>query len=494
MRAGLAAAARGRLSGAAGAEMSVAIVWFRRDLRMHDHPALSTAAREYEVVVPVFVVDPKLIAGRYESPSRVRFMFDCLVDLDVALRQRGSELVLLRGTPERELPKLAREAGADAVLWSSDVSPYALARDRRVREALRDAGVNPRQQAGNYVTDIGRLRTGADRPYQVFSPFHRAWDAAPRREAHGAPRKLRPLPATLGGGRLPDALDRVAQSGRATAQPIVAAGETAGRKAFSRWLSAGIDAYAERHDALAREHGTAELSPYLRWGCLSPVELERRALRHGGAGAEAWVRQLCWRDFYAHVLLHWPQNVKFEFQASLRGLEWEQDAERLAAWREGMTGYPIVDAAMRQLSRTGWMHNRARLIVGSFLTKDLQLDWREGELWFARLLLDGEPAQNNGNWQWIASVGTDPAPVARRLYNPTSQANRHDPDGEYVRRWVPELRDVPLSKLHEPWRMSASEQRQAGCVIGRDYPAPIVEHAHERARALERYAQARAPN
>jgi deoxyribodipyrimidine photo-lyase len=202
------------------------------------------------------------------------------------------------------------------------------------------------------------------------------------------------------------------------------------------------------------------------------------------------VRQLCWREFYAHVLLMWPSNARQEFQERYRDLEWADDPELLAAWQRGETGFPIVDAGMRQLAATGWMHNRARLAVGSFLTKDLHLDWREGEAWFERLLLDGEPAQNNGNWQWIASVGTDPAPFFRRMYNPTLQGQRFDPTGEYVRRWVPQLRDVPDERLFEPWKLSEAQQREAGVRLGGDYPEPVVDHKTERERAIEMYRRA----
>src|SRR5581483_5792008 len=299
----------------------------------------------------------------------------------------------------------------------------------------------------------------------------------------------------LAAGSIPVGLGALGlKAERRAGDPFRVAGETAARIAASTWLADALERYADGNDQVA-EPGTSGLSPYLRWGCLSALELEQRARQAGGRGAEAWIRQLCWRDFYAHVLLHWPGNASEEFQTRLRGLEWDEDPERLDAWQQGLTGYPIVDAGMRQLERTGWMHNRSRLIVGSFLTKDLHLDWRAGERWFARLLLDGEPAQNNGNWQWIASVGTDPAPVNRRLYNPTLQATRFDPDGSYIRRWIPELQDVPTERLFEPWQMTESEQREASCRIGRDYPPPIVDHAVERRRALERYvAAARKPD
>ncbi len=469
--------------------MRSAIVWFRRDLRIHDHPALWTAAHEYDRIVPLFVLDPALLRGRFASAPRTRFMLGCLRALDAELRARGSGLVVREGAPARVLVGLGSETRAEAVLWTSDVSPYARARDERVTAALRGAGIQARPHGGAYIVDISRLRTQQDSPYTVFSPFSHAWREAVRRSGQGAPRSLPPLPGHVVRGRLPS-VDGLGVPGLdSVAEPIAEPGEKAAREAARRWIAGPIEHYAERQEGLGRR-GTSQLSPYLRWGCLSPLELEERARAKGGAGASAWIRQLCWRDFYAHVLLHWPDNIRRAFQPRFRELEWDDAPDRLEAWRHGQTGYPLVDAAMRQLARTGWMHNRARLVVGSFLTKDLHLDWRAGERWFEALLLDGEPAQNNGNWQWIASVGTDPAPPYRRMYNPTLQGRRFDPDGGYVRRWVPEVEGVADTRLLEPWRMTSAEQRAAGCVIGRDYPAPIVDHALERRRALERYGSA----
>jgi deoxyribodipyrimidine photo-lyase len=230
----------------------------------------------------------------------------------------------------------------------------------------------------------------------------------------------------------------------------------------------------------------SRLSPYLHFGCISPREVEHRLGR--GDSEQAFRRQLCWRDFYAHVLGHFPGNAREEHQEKYRGtLSWVDSDERFDAWREGRTGYPVVDAAMRQLLREGWMHNRARLIVGSFLTKDLGIDWRRGERWFMRLLLDGDEASNNGNWQWIASVGVDPQPPSRRMFNPARQQERFDRDGAYVREYVPELRTVPNEYLREPWTMPTEVRERVGCRIGRDYPEPIVDHADARREALERY-------
>jgi deoxyribodipyrimidine photo-lyase len=448
---------------------STALVWFRRDLRVHDHPALTAAHRECDRVVPVFVLDPRLLEGRFPSPNRAWFLHGCLADLRAALRERGADLVLRTGRPEDALPELAAEAGASAAYFASDVSPFATARDRRVEAALARAGVDVRRQPGHFVADVGALK-----PYSVFTPFHRAWERLPRREVHGAPRALA-LPDGLATGQLPAAPEPEARD------PLPP-GERAARDRATHWLADGLDRYQERHDRLAG--GTSQLSPYLHFGCLSPRELEQRARERGGA---AFVRQLAWRDFYAHVLLNNPQNARRAHKAEYDRLEWDHDEDLLGAWREGRTGYPVVDAAMRQLLAIGWMHNRGRLIVGSFLTKDLHLDWRHGEAHFMRHLLCGDEASNNGNWQWIASVGVDPAPYFRRMYNPMTQQRRHDPDGAYVRRWVPELREVPYERLAEPWTMSGEEQRAARCVIGADYPAPIVDHKRERGRAMERY-------
>jgi deoxyribodipyrimidine photo-lyase len=436
------------------------IVWFRRDLRVHDHPALTAAVRAAERVVPAFVLDDRLLDGRFPSAARAWFLLESLRELREALRARGGDLVIRHGAPERELPALARETGARAVRFAADVSPFATARDRRVEEALRAGGVEVVRHPGTFVADVAEPK-----PYSVFTPFWRVWRELPRREVHGAPRRIT-VPPKLRAGEIPHAdcpLD----------DPIGLPGEKAARARMHAFVRDGLERYADRHDRLAG--GTSELSPYLHFGCVSARELEQEA-----GASEAFVRQLCWRDFYAHVLLHNPGNAHRAHQPRMDALEWEDDDEALAAWQQGRTGFPVVDAAMRQLLAQGWMHNRGRLIAGSFLTKDLHVDWRRGEAHFMRRLLCGDEAQNNGNWQWVSSVGVDPAPYFRRLYNPVLQQQRHDRDGEYVRRWVPELRDVPLEHLAEPWKTG----------LAPEYPAPIVDHAQERRRAIARYRAA----
>ncbi len=458
-----------------------ALVWFRRDLRVFDHPSLAAALREHDTIVPVFVLDARLIHGRFPSPGRTQFLLATLEELRAALRDRGGDLIIRHGTPEVELVSVAREAGAHEVFFASDVSPFAMSRDSRVEDSLRDAGITPRRTPGNFVADVGKPRTADGRPFSVFSPFWRKWRELPRRDVEAPPDAIS-IPPGLDPGAVP-AVEELGLTPELT-DPMPP-GERAARERMESFLAGGLDSYVKRRGLLSG--GTSELSPYIHFGCLSARELEARVLAHGGEGAGAFVRQLAWRDFYAHVLLTHPGNARGAFKPQFDALEWSEDAEHLAAWRDGRTGFPVVDAGMRQLAARGWMHNRARLIVASFLTKDLHIDYRVGEAHFMRLLLCGDEAQNNGNWQWISSVGVDPQPFYRRIYNPVLQQQRHDPDGEYVRRWVPELRDVPLERLAEPWTMSPDEQREANCVIGRDYPAPIVDHRAERALTLDRY-------
>ena len=457
-----------------------ALLWLTRDLRVHDHPALRAALERCERVVPVFCFDDRLLHGRHASGPRTQFLLECLADLDERL---GGMLVFRLGAPEHELPGLARAAGATELHFTADSGPFARRRIDLVRGAVAEAGAECFAHPGLHaVDDLDRLRTRAGKPYTVFSPFHRTWLEAARRELRGRPRTIRPLPSGVRKGRLPSLADLGL---RQEVEEPLPGGETAGRARLSRFLRSAVHDYADNHDALGSDK-TSRLSPYLHFGCLSAREVEERLPR--GQGPDAFRRQLCWRDFYHHVLLHHPRNARSEFQERYRhSIRWSHAERRFEAWCDGRTGYPLVDAGMRQLRREGWMHNRARLVVGSFLTKDLGVDWRWGERWFMRLLIDGDEANNNGNWQWIASVGVDPQPAFRRIYNPARHQARFDPRGEYVRRYVPELARVPDEHLAEPWTMSRDAQQACRCVIGRDYPKPIVDHAEARRQALERY-------
>jgi deoxyribodipyrimidine photo-lyase len=460
----------------------IALVWLRRDLRVHDHPALRAALDSADTVVPVFCFDDGLLGGRHASGPRTQFLLECLADLDGSLRDRGSRLVMRRGPPQRELPALAAQIGAGAVHLCADVGPFARRRQREVRDALA-GDIEFHVHPGLFAVDrLDAIRTQDGDAYTVFTPFHRNWAAQPRREVIGAPRRLPSLPSPLAAGTLPTLGELGLQQECEDPAP---GGESAGRERLRRFLARGVHGYHDGRDQLAGNE-VSRLSPYLHFGCLSPREVEH--VLPDGEGAAAYRRQLCWRDFYAHVIGHYPANARSEFQARYRGsIRWSRAERRFEAWCDGRTGYPAVDAGMRQLRREGWMHNRARLLVGSFLTKDLGIDWRWGERWFMRLLLDGDEASNNGNWQWIASVGVDPQPAFRRIFNPGRQQERFDPGGDYVRRYVPELAEVPDAYLTEPWTMPAEVQEEAGCRIGRDYPAPIVDHVQARREALDRY-------
>ena len=327
-----------------------ALLWFRSDLRLHDHPALTAGAREYERLLPVFVLDDRLLRGRFSSSARTWFMLQCLAELEHDLRARGSALAIRHGDPASELPALARQIGADAVLWTSDVGPFARARDRAVTDALREAGVQARPHGGGYIVDPSRPRTKQGDPFRVFSPFFKHWLGLQRRDVLAVPHGLPAPPPRVRTGSVPSDLGRLGlRAGGVVDEPIAAPGERAARKALTSWLREPIGHYADRQNGMARL-GTSQLSPYLRWGCLSPRECEARAREHGGPGSGAWVRQLCWREFYAHVLLMWPDNLHQEFQERYRSLEWDDPEPHLSAWQRGETGYPAVDAGMRQLA------------------------------------------------------------------------------------------------------------------------------------------------
>ncbi len=465
--------------------MTTAVVWYRRDLRVHDLPALAEAVRAHDRVLPLFVFDPVLLGGRFRSAGRTAWMLDALHALDDELRSRGGRLAVRTGPPERVLPEVVREIGAGVVHCSEETTGFARQRDERVDEALGDVPLV--RHPGIYIAELSQVLTKDARPYTVFSPFLKTWKRQERRALAQPPPAIE-LPARAKVGRMPslqalgfdetpDLLDRPPAS------------EAEALKAARRWVRSEMRGYGEGRNILADE--TSRLSVHLRFGTLSPLWLEQRVLAAGGEGSGRFRFELAWRDFYGAVMLHHPEAATTEFQARYRGtLAWHDDPDALAAWKQGETGYPVVDAAMRQLRVTGWMHNRARMIVASFLTKDLHLDWRLGEAHFMEHLLDGDVGSNNGGWQWVASTGTDPAPYFQRLFNPTLQQQRFDPDGRYVRRWIPELSDVPLEKLAEPWTMSDDEQEQAGCIVGQDYPGPIVDHAVERRVAMERYRAA----
>ena len=465
--------------------MTVSVVWFRRDLRVADHPAL-TAAIERGEVAPVFCLDDRLIHGRFASGPRTQFMLECLSELRESLERIGLTLHVVRGRPEQEIPKFVQAVGATELHFSRDLTPYARDRGELVRSALEGKEVELIAHDGTDTVDVRPIATQKGKPYTVFTPFFRNWVQVPRREVLPVPKKA----AQPAGVPKPAPIPTLAEMKleQTLSDPPVG-GEKEAHRLFEKFLSEGIDLYTEIHDALGQDL-TSRLSPHLHFGTISPRQIEDAL--PPGEGPEAFRRQLCWRDFYSHVLYHFPDNRTTEFQPRYRkGFGWSKDKKAFTAWIEGRTGFPLVDAGMRQLLREGWMHNRARLVVGSFLTKDLGIDWRMGEEHFMRYLVDGDEANNNGNWQWIASVGTDPQPAFKRIFNPALHQERYDPEGTYVRRYVPELAEVPDEYLADPSRMSAEEQESCGCVIGRDYPEPMVDHKKAREEALDRYRAAK---
>lgn len=452
-----------------GDSRGTAVLWFRRDLRLSDHPALSTAVDSYDRVVPLYVWDPALT--RAAGANRLAFLSGCVEVLD---RSLDGQLVIRSGDPVRIVAEVARQVDATSVLVTGDFGPYGTERDRAVAEALGDRAQFVAVDSP-YAVAPGTLLTGGGSPFQVFTPFSRAW------RSHGwdAP------------GHRPR-LGRVDRAGLANTggHPVVRTG--------AELPDPGEDAAHQRLDGFIRNDAgnykgdrdrpdldtTSRLSPYLRFGCLHPRQILSR-LEPGRVGHDTFATELCWREFYADVLHHRPDAARRAYRTEWRKFEVDHGKgadERFEAWCEGRTGYPIVDAGMRQLLAEGWVHNRVRMILASFLVKDLHVDWGRGARWFMEHLVDGDLASNQLNWQWVAGSGTDAAPFFR-VFNPTTQGRKFDPDGTYVKRWVPELAPLGADAVHEPWKAAESLFDSV------DYPSPIVDHAAERQEALARYGR-----
>ncbi|MBN1135905.1 MAG: deoxyribodipyrimidine photo-lyase [Anaerolineae bacterium] len=473
--------------------MTASIWWVRRDLRLADNQALNAALAAADWLIPVFILDPAILSSDYVGDAargRVAFLFDGLRWLDASLRSRGSRLIIRQGDPVEELTRLMDESSAKGIFAEEDTWLYGRKRDARVAQVL------PLHLTGGLAIHPPEVVLKPDSsPYMVFTPFSRAWKALPlppAREVLAAPG---PLPAVPHLDSLPIPAEPALPNG-APFQP----GEAEAHRrlgAFVEGDDSAIYRYAKGRDRLDLA-GTSQLSPYLRFGMVSARQAAasaRRAIEaapdaQARSGAETWLTELIWRDFYLSIQYHFPETERYSFRADLRDITWENDEMAFAAWCQGRTGYPVVDAAMRQLAQTGWMHNRARMIVASFLVKDLLIDWRWGERWFMQHLVDADPAANNGGWQWTAGTGTDSAPYFR-IFHPVLQGRKHDPEGAYVRQWLPELAHVPGRYIHAPWETPPEVQQTAGCIIGQDYPAPIIDHAWARERALAAYAQAK---
>jgi deoxyribodipyrimidine photo-lyase len=443
-----------------------AVALLTRDLRVHDNPVLSEAARQAERVVPLFVVDEALVQA--SGANRLAFLAGALADLRRSLRELGGDLVVRRGDPVAEALRVAGEAGADAIFTGSDASAYAQRRETRLEEGCRQARLAFHVENAIAVVAPGELAPVDRDHYRVFTPYWRRWREQPVRAAADPSARLR-LPA-VEPGPLPSLPELTAES---PSPGLPTPGEQAGRRQLDRFLAGGLHDYGDGRDDLSRER-TSRLSPYLHFGCVSAAEVLARA-DAAGPVAEPFARQLCWRDFYLQLLAANPATPAEDLHPRPGG--WSDDDEAFERWREGETGYPIVDAAMRQLHSEGWMHNRARLVVASFLTKTLGVDWRRGARVFSDLLVDGDLASNVGNWQWVAGTGVDTRP--NRVFNPIAQAKRLDPTGAYVRRYVPELAEVDGAAVHEPWRAPLAR-------VAPDYPDRIVDYAEATARVRSR--------
>lgn len=468
--------------------MKTTVWWIRRDLRLTDNQALAAAAKTAEQVIPLFIVDPFFAASDYVGDKRLAFLWAGLRQLDTDLRQRGSRLIVRYGRPHHVLSGILAETGAEAIFAEEDFSSYARQRDSQLAKSLPLYLV-----PGIVVHPPGTVLKQDGEPYTVFTPFKKnAWLERPlpqQSDLLSAPGRLS-TPDKIQSDALPTKpeLPKV--------MPFIP-GEVEAQHRLEAFAQRAIGRYAQDRDLVSLS-GTSQLSPYLRFGMLSARQavvtavtaMQQASSNEARKGAETWLSELIWREFYVHILYHFPHVLHRSFRPEYDGIKWRNWEDEFDAWCNGRTGYPLVDAAMRQLTTIGWMHNRARMVVASFLVKDLLIDWRWGEKFFMQHLIDGDPAANNGGWQWTAGTGTDAAPYFR-IFNPTAQSRKFDPDGAFIRRWLPELADVPNNFIHEPWKMPPLVQKSTNCQIGEDYPEPIVNHQKARDWTLAAYKSAR---
>lgn len=467
--------------------MSATLVWFRQDLRLQDNPALAAAVARGGPIVPVYIWDPAGEGDWAPGAASRWWLHQSLTALDAALRERGSRLVLQRGDSGTVLHNLVKATGATAVFWNRRYEPAIVARDTSLKAGLE---IETRSFNAGLLFEPHTVKNKAGGPFQVFTPYWRHCLALPVEP----PTKLRSgsLPAPA---RWPASLavDELALRPTISWDAGIAAawqpGEAAARKRLQRFVAA-MSGYEEGRDQPATD-GTSRFSPHLHFGELGPRQIWAAVEAAGKGsgvfpphrGAQVFLKEIGWREFAHHVLFHFPRTPAQPLREEFAAFPWRTDAAQLRAWQRGQTGYPIVDAGLRQLWTTGWIHNRVRMVVASFLVKHLRISWREGAGWFWDTLVDADLANNTLNWQWSAGCGADAAPYFR-IFNPVLQGEKFDPEGDYVRRWVPELAQLPATFVHRPWEASPAVLAAAGVTLGRSYPSPMVEHATARAEAL----------
>jgi len=474
-------------SSKAGAGRESVLVWFREDLRLQDNPALAHAVESGASVVPVFVWAPQE-EGEWAPGAASRWwLHHSLAALDGGLQARGLRLIVREGASLAVLRALVKETGAAAVFWNRRYDPSAVARDTGIKRALMDEGVEVRSFNGTLLHAPTGVVNQSGGPYRVFTPFWRQLESRPVREetvlAEGVLRGPDRWPESVALGTLGLLPDKNWAEGFAKEwEP----GERGAQAALEHFLAATVQKYGEGRDRPDRR-GTSRLSPHLHFGEISAVQVYHAVKANGGPGAARYLSEIGWREFAQHLLFHFPRTPTEPLRDEFARFPWRRDEVALRCWCRGRTGYPIVDAAMRELWQTGWMHNRARMIVASFLVKHLRISWVEGARWFWDTLVDADLANNTLGWQWSAGCGADAAPYFR-IFNPVLQGRKFDPDGAYVRRFVPELARLPVRFIHAPWEASASLLAAAGVRLGVDYPQPCVDHAQARAEALAAFA------
>ncbi len=457
--------------------MSV-IFWHRRDLRLSDNIGLASAREQSSQVIGVFCLDPGILERDDVAPARVTYLIGCLQELQQSYQEVGGELLIFQGNPVQVIPQLAATLKAEAVFWNRDVEPYAKERDRQVKAALKEKGIAAYESWDQLLHAPGEIMTKGDSPYKVYGPFWKNWQSKDKAQPKETVANLQELTdqekaqvKEIGLINLPSAKDL----GYVWENPLpLEPGETAARERLTEFCDNALWSYQEQRDLPSIE-GTSLLSAALKFGAIGIREVWQAAANaynlsrsdESRQNIEVWQKELAWREFYHHVMFFFPELAEGPYRDEFKNFPWDNNEDYFQAWCAGKTGYPIVDAAMRQLNETGWMHNRCRMIVASFLTKDLIIDWRWGEKYFAQKLYDWDLSANNGGWQWSASSGMDPKPL--RIFNPASQAQKYDPEGEYIRSWVTELSSLEPEYL-VTGKIPASERDYC------DYPAPIVDH------------------